>query len=123
MKQHLAALRTLLAAYRQAVKLDSQQDNATTVAAHNAIVALEPLLDPALADVTARQLRDCWNAAPDMQDKVERLAAQNDKMRAALRQAKGWIEAQMQDKGWPRERIENPPEGSHLHAINTALGD
>jgi hypothetical protein len=47
-------------------------------------------------------------------------AAASD-MLAALVRSKKWIEDAMEERGWPRERIENPPEGSHLHAINAAI--
>lgn len=41
---------------------------------------------------------------------------------AALKRAKEWIESIMVDEfGWPSERVQNPPEGSHLHAINAAI--
>lgn len=48
------------------------------------------------------------------------IAAAPDLLTVATR-AKAWIEDAMADRGWPRERIENPPEGSHLHAINAAI--
>jgi hypothetical protein len=49
------------------------------------------------------------------------LAAAAPQMLAALERAKAWIEDAMEERGWPRERVENPPEGSHLHAMNAAI--
>ena len=37
----------------------------------------------------------------------------HDDTLAALRQAETWIANQMLDKGWPVERVQEPPEGSH----------
>jgi hypothetical protein len=53
-------------------------------------------------------------------DNARKCAAAPD-MLAALARSKEWIEVEMADKGWPMERIKNPPEGSHLHAINDAI--
>ena len=42
-------------------------------------------------------------------------------LEAVLHRARDWIASEMYDKGWPLERIENPPEGSHLDAIRKVL--
>ncbi len=40
----------------------------------------------------------------------------------ALERSKRWIEVVMEDEfGWAEVQVNNPPEGSHLHAINAAL--
>jgi hypothetical protein len=45
----------------------------------------------------------------------------HDVMLAALRQAEKWIVQQMMDNGCPAERLEQPPEGSHLFNIRAAI--
>lgn len=60
-----------------------------------------------------------FNDEPDTADAAVMTAA--PQLLTALRRAKTWIEGQMEEKGWPRERIESPPAGSHLDAINEAL--
>ena len=48
------------------------------------------------------------------------IAAAPELLAAAMR-ARDWIEVQMQEMGWPLERVKSPPEGSHLHALNAAI--
>lgn len=41
---------------------------------------------------------------------------------AVARRARAWIADMMVDElGWPRERVENPPAGSRLHALDEAI--
>jgi hypothetical protein len=49
------------------------------------------------------------------------LAAAAPELLAVAERAKAWIEDVMDERGWPPERVQNPPEGSHLHAINAAI--
>ncbi len=69
-------------------------------------------------------------AAADYAVQGNRLAANEmlDAARAAqelldaANRAKAWIGMTMVETlGWPAERAANPPEGSHLHAINSAI--
>jgi hypothetical protein len=50
-----------------------------------------------------------------------RAAVINAELLAVAVRSKAWIESVMEERGWPRERVENPPKGSHLHAINAAI--
>lgn len=47
-------------------------------------------------------------------------AAAEDLLTAAT-QAARWIQQEMAGKGWPQERIDNPPAGSHLFNLYAAI--
>jgi hypothetical protein len=71
-------------------------------------------------DVESRY--SAWKASAARASTPVGWQALQDELVAALRRSKAWIEVQMEEElGWPRDRIKNPPEGSHLHAINSAL--
>lgn len=49
------------------------------------------------------------------------LIAAAPKLLEAAQQAERWIAQQMVDIGWPQERIDSPPSGSHLFNLRSAI--
>jgi hypothetical protein len=39
----------------------------------------------------------------------------------ALEQCKKWIASAMVERGWPQERVDEPPQGSHLYNASAAI--
>lgn len=50
-----------------------------------------------------------------------RLGSAAPELLAVVRQCEGWIVQQMLDNGCPPERLEQPPEGSHLFNARAAI--
>jgi len=50
-----------------------------------------------------------------------RLIAATPELLAAAKQAEKWIAIRMADDGWPADRLANPPEGSHLFNLRSAI--
>lgn len=90
----------------------------------------------------ARRLWACWNAFLEIPTAEIELAAQTDitsaragnlfstwimlraqreELLAAAQQAEIWIAQQMLENGWPPERVGDPPAGSHLFNLRTAI--
>lgn len=69
----------------------------------------EILGDDEYHDDEERKLADCHLVAASLE------------LLAAARQAEAWIADQMRERGWPQERIDNPPEGSHLFNLRAAI--
>lgn len=58
----------------------------------------------------------------DAANELRRQHALIQEMRALLIRADSWISDVMVDEfGWPLDRVNDPPSGSHLHAIRAAL--
>jgi hypothetical protein len=55
------------------------------------------------------------------QARYAHLFAASPDLLAAAKQAEKWIAIHMADKGWPAERLANPPEGSHLFNLRAAI--
>jgi hypothetical protein len=63
-----------------------------------------------------------WDAAAKRDaEHVVRCVNAHDDLLAAATQAAHWIAQEMAAKGWPGERIANPPEGSHLFNLRAAI--
>lgn len=73
------------------------------------------------------QVAECAGLGRSSQE-AEQMAAQivaalnaHADLVAAATQAARWIAQEMAAKGWPGERVANPPEGSHLFNLRAAI--
>jgi len=83
----------------------------------------------------ALRLAACWNAfhgvptdVVEIVDGTETICGkyveackQRDMLLAVAQQVRPWIAQQMLERGWPQERIDAPPAGSHLANLSAAI--
>jgi Restriction alleviation protein Lar len=74
--------------------------------------------EPEFAEAAAGR----WNTRNDQAaDHYATVLETRDALLSAAQQAERWIERQMLDSGYPKERVDSPPEGSHLFNLRAAI--